>query len=116
MSNWRIFKESLDPEVQEEPKFSLSQLPEQPRQPSDLPPPQRHQQGDAGPSKQRNRPRLNQLWHGNLQEDAQALMILLQHGSVESVGRDVFFEGCFEGLNMDQYFCMVLPIEGSLGH
>lgn len=113
MSNWRVFRESLDLEAQDEPELSLSQLPEQP---SDLPPPQGHRQEDAGPSEQRKRPRLEQLWHGNLQDDAQALVILLQHGSVEPGGRDVFFEGCFEGLNRDQYFCMVRPIEGSPGH
>lgn len=26
------------------------------------------------------------------------------------------FEGCFEGLNSDQYFCMVKPVRGSCGY
>lgn len=116
MSNWRVFRESLDPESQEQLELSLSQLPEQEYQPPNPLPSQGHQQEEAGPSEQRKRPRLDQLWHGNLQDDAQALVILLQHGSLEVGGRDVFFEGCFEGSNKEQYFCMVRPIKDSPGH
>ena len=43
-------------------------------------------------------------------------MILLQVGCVEPDNREVTFEGCFEGLNDEQYYCMVRPIEGSRGH
>ena len=43
-------------------------------------------------------------------------MILLQVGCVEPGSREVTFEGCFEGLNDDQYYCMVRPIKGSRGH
>ena len=43
-------------------------------------------------------------------------MILLQVGCVEPGNREVTFEGCFEGLNDEQYYCMVRPIEGSRGH
>ena len=43
-------------------------------------------------------------------------MILLQVGCVEPGNREVTLEGCFEGLNDEQYYCMVRPIEGSRGH
>jgi hypothetical protein len=43
-------------------------------------------------------------------------VILLQVGCVEPDTREVTFEGCFEGLNDDQYYCIVKPIEGSRGH
>jgi hypothetical protein len=42
MSNWRVVRESLDPEVREELELSLSQLPKQPRQPDDPLPLQEH--------------------------------------------------------------------------
>ena len=43
-------------------------------------------------------------------------MILLQVGRVEPDSREVTFEGSFEGLNDDQYYCMVRPFKGSRGH
>jgi hypothetical protein len=59
---------------------------------------------------------VEQRWHGNLQQDARALVILLQVGCVEPGSREVTFEGSFEGLNDEQYYCMVRPIVGSRGH
>ena len=95
----------------------MSQLPQHPlhfQEPmvSRRPPPV-----EVGPSKQRlKKPCLDQLWHGNLQDDAQVLLILLQRGSVEPGGREVFFEGCYEGLKKDHFYCMVRPMVGSRGH
>jgi hypothetical protein len=43
-------------------------------------------------------------------------VILLQVGCVEPGSRDVTFEGCFEGLNDEQYYCTAKPIQGSRGH
>ena len=43
-------------------------------------------------------------------------MILLQVGCIEFDIREVTFEGCFEGLNDDQYSCLLGPIKGSRGH
>ena len=43
-------------------------------------------------------------------------MILLQVECVESDSREVIFEDCFEGLNNNQYYCMVKPIKGSRKH
>ena len=62
----------------------MSQLPDQPLEP---PQPSRScPQDEAGPSERRKRPCFDQLWHGNLQEDSQAMVILLQVGSVEHGG------------------------------
>jgi hypothetical protein len=47
-------------------------------------------------------PRIDQLWHGNLQEDSRAMVILLQVGSVEPEGHEVTFHGHFQGPNVDQ--------------
>jgi hypothetical protein len=67
----------------------LSQLPDQPLQ---LPqPPRNRPQDEAGPSEQRKRPRFDQLWHGNLQEDSRVMVILLQVGNVEPGGHEVIF-------------------------
>ena len=118
MSNWRVFSEFQDDEPQTdlEFEFPLSQLPDQPLLPLGLAPPQEHTQGEAGPSRPPKQPRVEQRWHGNLQQDARALVILLQTGCVEPNSREVTFEGSFEGLNDDQYYCMVRPIKGSRGH
>jgi hypothetical protein len=59
---------------------------------------------------------MEQRWHGNLQQDAHALVILLQVGCVEPDTRDVTFGGIFEGLNNNQYSCCFRPIKGSPGH
>jgi hypothetical protein len=74
--------ESQDPEP--ELKLSLLQLPDQSLQPPQ--PPRSRPQDEAGPSERRKRPRFNQLWHGNLQEDSRAMVILLQVDSVERGG------------------------------
>ncbi len=43
-------------------------------------------------------------------------MILLQVGCVEPESREVTFERCFEGLNVDQYYFMVRLVKESHGH
>jgi hypothetical protein len=118
MSNWRVFSESQDEEPQPEAEFelSLSQLPDEPLLLRDFPSPYEHPRDEAGPSRPPKQPRIEQRWHGNLQRDARALVILLQVGCVEPGSREVTFERCFEGLNSDQYYCMVRPIKGSRGH
>lgn len=118
MSNWRVFSESQDEESQPEREieFSLSQLPDQPQLPLDLSLLHGRPEDEAGPSRPPKQPRVERRWHGNLQHDARALVILLQVGCVEPGSREVTFEGCFEGLNDEQYYCMVRPIEGSRGH
>lgn len=118
MSNWRVFSESQDEELQSEQEleFPLSQLPIQPLLPLSLAPPHRRPQEEAGPSRPPKQPRVENRWFGNLQRDARALVILLQVGCVESGSRDVTFEGCFEGLNDDQYSFCLKPIKGSRGH
>ena len=59
---------------------------------------------------------MEQRWYGNLQQDARALVILLQVGCVEPGTRDVMFGGIFEGLNDEQYSYCLRPIKGSRGH
>jgi hypothetical protein len=90
MSNWRVFLESKDEESQPDEEFnlSLSQLPIQPPQLVVSEPPLVHLQDEAGPSRPPKQPRLEQRWHGNLQRDARALVILLQVGCVEPGTRD----------------------------
>ena len=111
MSNWRVLPESQDEELQPELEldFSLSQLPT--RTLLSLSPSPLHErpQEEAGPSRPLKQPRVEQRWHENLQQDARALVILLQVGCVESGTRDVTFGGIFEGLNDDQYFCCLKP-------
>lgn len=110
--------ESQDPESQadEELELSLSQLPVQPLQPAMPIPPRARPQDEAGPSRPVKQPRMEQRWHGNLQGDARALVILLQVGCVEPGTQEVTFEGSFEGLNNSQYTYCVRPIKGSAGH
>ena len=116
MSNWRVFSESQDEEPQPDAEFefelSLSQLPDQPLLPRDF----RRPREEAGPSRPPKQPRVERRWHGNLDADARALVILLQVGCVERGTREVTFEASYEGKNKDQYFCMVRPVEGSRGH
>ena len=118
MSNWRVFSESQDEEIQPEPEFefSLSQLPIQPLLPLSLAPPHGRPQEEAGPSRPLKQPRMEHRWFRNLQQDAPALMILLQVGCVEPGSREVTFEGYFEGLNDGQYSCCFKPVKGSRGH
>lgn len=113
MSNWRVFSESQDEECQSEFELgiSLSQLPTQ-----SLSSLHERPQEEAGPSRPSKRPRVDHRWHGNLQSNARALVILLQVGSIESSSKEVTFEGCFEGLNDDQYSCCLRPVKGSNGH
>jgi hypothetical protein len=59
-------------------KLLLFQLPNPPFQLLQLP-----IRDEAGPSERRKPPHIEQLWHGNIQDDARALMILLLAGSVE---------------------------------
>jgi hypothetical protein len=101
--NWRILSENQDKELQPELElnFSLSELPIRIfLSPNHAPLHERPQEevGSSWPSKQ---PRLEQRWHENLQQDARALVILLQVGCVEPNTRDVTFGGIFEGLNDD---------------
>ena len=104
--------ESQDPELE----LSLSQLPDQPLQLSQPSPSRQRYRDEAGPSERRVRARYDQLWHGNLQEDAQALVILLQVGSVEPGGREVTFQGFFEGPNSSQLRGISPLVAGSRGH
>ena len=110
--------ESQDPESQPEAdlELSLSQLPVQPSQPTVSIPLPIHSQDEAGPSRLLKNSRVDQRWHGNLQRDARALVILLQVGCVEPGTQDVTFEGSYEGLNDDQYYCQIRPVKGSAGH
>ena len=43
-------------------------------------------------------------------------MILLQVGYIEPDIRDITFEGIFESLNDDQYFCCLKSIKSTRGH
>ncbi len=115
MSNWRVFSESQDEELQPEAGFelSLSQLPDQPLVPRDLVRLHERPEDEAGPSRLLKQPCVERRWHGNLHEEARALVILLQVGCVEPGSCKVTFEGSFEGLNRDKYFGMVKPIKAS---
>jgi hypothetical protein len=84
--------ELQDPEPELE--LSLSQLSDQPLQPPQ--PPCSRPQDETGPSERRKRPRFDQLWHGNLQEDSRAMVILLQVGNIEPGGHEVTFQGYFQ--------------------
>ncbi|KAG0576639.1 hypothetical protein KC19_5G095800 [Ceratodon purpureus] len=42
------------------------------------------------------------MWHGSLQNDARALVIILKVGSVLARRPEYLFEKCFEGLDVDQ--------------
>jgi hypothetical protein len=106
--------DSQTPEPNLELELSLSQLPDPPFRLSQSS--FGHPQDEAGPSQRRKRPRMEQRWHGNLQEEARALVILLQVGSVEPGGHDVTFHGHFQGLNSDQYRGTNPPKEGDSGH
>jgi hypothetical protein len=79
-------------------ELSLSQLPNPPFQL--LQPPIRD---EAEPSRKRKKPRVEQLWYENLQDNAQALVILMQVGSVEPEGHDVTFHGYYQGSNLYYY-------------
>ena len=83
--------------------------------PSPAPLHERNQEvaGLSRPSKQH---RVEQRWYGNLQQDARALVILMQVGYVEPETRDVMFGGIFEGLNDEQYSYYLRPIKRSRGH
>ena len=118
MSNWRVFSESQDEELQPEFELglSLSQLPTQHLLPLNLTSPRERPQEEAGPSRPPKQPRVEQRWYGNLQRDARALVILLQVGRVEPGSREVTFEGSFEGLNNNQYYGCIGPIKGGSGH
>src|SRR5689334_2109235 len=118
MSNWRAFSESPDEELQTKPELeiSLSQLPNQPLLPLSLAPLYGRPQEEVGPSQPPKQPHMERRWHENLQQDARALVILLQVGCVEPGSREVTFEGSFEGSNEDHYYCSVRPIKGGRGH
>ena len=110
--------ESQDPEYQSEPELelSLSQLPNLPPEPVISTPLRVHPQDEAGPSRPLKQPRVERRWHGNLDVNARALVILLQVGCIEPGTREVTFEASYEGLNNNHYFCMPRPVEGSRGH
>jgi hypothetical protein len=96
--------------------FSLSQLPIRTLLPSSTAPLHERPQEEVGPSRPSKQPRVEQRWHMNLQQDARALMILLQVGCVEPGTRDVTFGRIFEGLKNDQYSYCLRPMKGSRGH
>jgi hypothetical protein len=104
--------ESQDPEPKLE--LSLSQLPEQPLQLSQ--PSRCRPQDEAGPSEQRKRSRVDELWHGNIQEDSRVMVILMQVDSVEPRGHEITFHGHFQGPNANQYRGINSPRQGDLGH
>jgi hypothetical protein len=86
-----------------EPKLelSLSQLPDQPFQ---LPqPPCNRPQDEAGSFEHKKRACIDQLWHGNLQEDSGAMVIFLQVDSIEPRGHEVIFHSHFQESNANQY-------------
>ena len=118
MSNWRVLSESQDEELHLELDldFSLSQLPIRILLSSTNASLHERPQEEVGPSQPSKQPRVEHRWHGNLQQDARALVILLQVGCVDPGTRDVTFGGIFEGLNNDQYSCCLRPIKGSRGH
>jgi hypothetical protein len=70
----------------------------------------------AGPFERRKRPPVEQLWHGNLQDDARALVILLQVGNVELGGHEVTFQGYYEGPALDRYHVTSRPRAGNHGY
>jgi hypothetical protein len=92
-------------------ELSLSQLPKPPLQL--LQPPTKD---EAGPSKRRKRPRIEQLWHRNLQDDTRVLVILLQVVSMELGGHEVTFQRHYQGSNSEQYRRTSRPREGDSGH
>lgn len=108
--------QDLESQPDEELELSLSQLPVQPLQLVEPVLPRVRPLDEAGPFRPLKQPRMDQRWHGNLQRDARALVILLQVGCVEPGTKEVAFEGSFEGLNDDQYFGMIRPIQGNPGH
>lgn len=122
MSNTIIFLDSQEPEQEVEQRrepeleLSMSQLPDVPLHSTQPSPTQMRQRSEPGGSSRLIRPRLHQIWHGNLQADARAMVILLQVGSVEPGGREVTFQGYFEGLNNDQLMYCLVPIQGGRGH
>jgi hypothetical protein len=118
MSNCIVLSESQDEELHPELDldFSLSQLPIQTILSSNIVSLHERPQEEVGPSRPSKQPRAEQRWHENLQQDAYALVILLQVGCVEPDTRDVTFGGIFEGLNNDQFSCCLRPIRGSRGH
>jgi hypothetical protein len=61
-------------------------------------------------------PHVEQQWHGNLQQDVRALLILLRVGRVEPDTRNVTFGGILEGLNDDQCSCCLRSIKRSRGY
>lgn len=85
MSNWRVVFESQNEELQPtlELDFPLSQIPVRTLQPLGPTPLHEHLQEEARPSQPQKEPRVEQQWHGNLQQNARALVILLQVGCVE---------------------------------
>ena len=108
--------QDLESQPDEELELSLSQLPVEPLQPVVSVLPRVRPLDEAGPSRPLKQPRMEQRWHGNLQGDARALVILLQVGCVEPGTQEVTFEGSFESLNEEQYTYCVRPIRGNTGH
>jgi len=84
MLNLRFFSESQDEELQLEAEFelSLSQLPDQSFLPLDLILSHERSKEEVGPFRPPKQPRMEQHWHGNLQPDVRALVILLQVGCI----------------------------------
>jgi hypothetical protein len=85
-----------------EPKLELllSQLPDQPFSYYNY---LLERSCQAGPFERRKQPCVEQFWHENLQDDARALVILLQVGSVEPGRHDITFHGHYQGPNLDHY-------------
>ncbi len=85
MSNWRGGFESQDDEPQPESKFELllSQFPYQPLLLRDLALPLKHRPDEAGSPRPPKQPRVKRRWHGTLDTNAFALVILLLVGRVE---------------------------------
>jgi hypothetical protein len=95
MSNWRVLFESQDEELHPELEleFSLFQVPICTLLPPSTAPLHERPQEKAGSSRPSKQPRVEQWWHGNLQQNARALVILLQVGCIEPDTRDVTFGG-----------------------
>lgn len=108
--------QGVESEPEAELELSLSQLPRQPSQSGISTPLPTSFTDEAGPSRPLKKPRVDRRWHGNLDQDARALVILLQVGCVEPGTHDVMFEASYEGLNEDQYYCMRRPDIEGIGH
>ena len=107
----------MDSQNPDDWELSLSQLPEDPFQSSQLSTSRRRVQDEAEPSERRVQPRSDpsprQLSLVNLQPDARALVIVLEAEATLTGGHQMVFEGCFKNTNEGQ---MVSRFSNEVGH